>query len=414
MKLTLTTVGNKIRTVTKLKKDKARNQKILTAIISFAVVAMFVVLWLVTRPSGKLEVVFTKDLDFNVRSSAIDEQGKFCFLGGSNSTMMITDDAGNEIAKFKTGNEILELQAVSAKRLVLARCNPVVQCYTYDGKLNWEMRISEYYPDVMQLISRSRVGIYMRSMRGEKPLALICDLDSGKIIKQQKLEIEALDILPAFTMDGEKLVFEIQPGVVGMVKIDKNLPIVWQTHLNTKNGRFSNLDVKVTNSNLVVCYFTRDGERASQKDSISNVFVIDGNRELEKTESLPEMPLLWTAEVKGEIAYVLVDQGSDNIMIQAQQVYIFNRIGKALARQTDESYYAIPYIGNHRYVSSFFLDDMQGKTIQFAAHGIDREGLLWRYTVNQDYVLPVFTPDCETMLLMSREQKRVTLLRLSQ
>jgi hypothetical protein len=400
--------------VTKLKKDRARNQKILAAIISFAVVAMFVVLWLVTRPSGKLEVVFSKDLDFNVRSSAIDEQGKYCFLGGSNSTMMITDDKGTEIAKFKTGNEILELQAVSSKRLVLARCNPVVQCFTYDGKLNWEMRISEYYPDVMQLISRSRVGIYMRSMRGEKPLVLICDLDTGKILKQQKLEIEALDIMPAFTMDGEKLVFEIQPGVVGMVKIEKNLPIVWQTHLNTKNGRFSSLDVKVTNSNLVVCYFTRDGERVSQKDSLSNVFVIDGNKELPKTETQIEMPLLWTAEVKGEIAYVLVDASSDNIMIQAQQVYIFNRIGKVLARQTDESYYAIPFIGNHRYVSSFFLDDMQGRTIQFAAHGIDREGLLWRYTISQEYVLPIFTPDCETLLLMSKEQKRVTLLRLAQ
>lgn len=412
--MTLIASGNKIRFVTNNKKIKNKNQKIIAAIVSFVVVAVFVVLWLVTRPSGRLEVVFSKDLDFNVRSSAIDAEGKFCFFGGSNSTMMVMDNKGTEIAKFKTGNEILELQAVSPKRLVLARCNPVVQCYTYDGKLNWEMRIAEYYPDVMQLISRSRVGIYMRSMRGEKPIVLICDLDSGKILLQQKLEIDALDIMPAFTMDGEKLVFEIQPGVVGMVKIAKDLPIIWQTHLNTKNGRFSNLDVKVTNSNLVVCYFTRDGERTSENDSISNVFVIDGNRELQKTEGVPEMPLLWTAEIRGEITYVLADPGSDNIMIQAQQVYLYNRIGKVLARQTDESFYAIPYLGNHRYVSSFFLDDRDGKTMQFAAHGIDREGLLWRYTVNQEFVLPIFTPDCETMLLMTREQKRVTLLRLAQ
>ncbi|NTU61395.1 MAG: hypothetical protein HGA95_03610, partial [Caldiserica bacterium] len=116
----------------------------------------------------------------------------------------------------------------------------------------------------------------------------------------------------------------------------------------------------------------------------------------------------------GEITYVLADPGSDNIMIQAQQVYLYNRIGKVLARQSDESFYAIPYLGNHRYVSSFFLDDRDGKTIQFAAHGIDREGLLWRYTISQEFVLPVFTPDCETMLLMTREQKRVTLLRLAQ
>ena len=343
--------------MTNNKKTKNRNQKIIAAIVSFVVVAVFIVLWLVTRPSGRLDIVFSKDLDFNVRSSAIDADGKYCFFGGSNSTMMVMDDKGAEIAKFKTGNEILELQAVSQKRMVLARCNPVVQCYTYDGKLNWEMRISEYYPDVMQLISRSRVGIYMRSMRGEKPIVLICDLDSGKILLQQKLEIDALDIMPAFTMDGEKLVFEIQPGVVGMVKIAKDLPIIWQTHLNTKNGRFSSLDVKVTNSNLVVCYFTRDGERSSENDSISNVFVIDGNKELPKAEGVPEMPLLWTAEVHGEVTYVLADPGSDNIMIQAQQVYLYNRIGKVLARQSDESFYAIPYLGNHRYVSSFFLDD---------------------------------------------------------
>ncbi len=400
--------------MTSNKKNKNRNQKIVAIIVSAAVITVFVVLWFITRPSGRLEVVFSKDLDFNVRSSAIDANGKYCFFGGSNSTMMVMDEKGAEIAKFKTGNEILELQAVSQKRMVLARCNPVVQCYTYDGKLNWEMRIPEYYPDVMQQISRSRVGVYMRSMRGEKPIVLICDLDSGKILLQQKLEIEAMDIMPAFTMDGEKLVFEIQPGVVGMVKIAKDLPIVWQTHLNTKNGRFSSLDVKVTNSNLVVCYFTRDGERSSESDSVSNVFVIDGNKELQKTEGVPEMPLLWTAEVYGEVAYVLADAGSDNIMIQAQQVYLYNRIGKVLARQTDESFYAIPYLGEHRYVSSFFLDDYDGKTIQFAAHGIDREGLLWRYTISQEYVLPIFTPDCETMLLMSREQKRVTLLRLAQ
>lgn len=400
--------------MTSNKKNKNRSQKIVATVVSVAVIAVFVVLWFVTRPSGRLEVVFSKDLDFNVRSSAIDANGKYCFFGGSNSTMMVMDEKGAEIAKFKTGNEILELQTVSQKRMVLARCNPVVQCYTYDGKLNWEMRIPEYYPDVMQQISRSRVGVYMRSMRGEKPIVLICDLDSGKILLQQKLEIEAMDIMPAFTMDGEKLVFEIQPGVVGMVKIAKDLPIVWQTHLNTKNGRFSSLDVKVTNSNLVVCYFIRDGERSSESDSVSNVFVIDGNKELQKTEGVPEMPLLWTAEVHGEIAYVLADAGSDNIMIQAQQVYLYNRIGKVLARQSDESFYAIPYLGEHRYVSSFFLDDYDGKTIQFAAHGIDREGLLWRYTISQDYVLPIFTPDCETMLLMSREQKRVTLLRLSQ
>lgn len=400
--------------MTSNKKNKNRNQKIVAIIVSAAVITVFVVLWFITRPSGRLEVVFSKDLDFNVRSSAIDANGKYCFFGGSNSTMMVMDEKGAEIAKFKTGNEILELQAVSQKRMVLARCNPVVQCYTYDGKLNWEMRIPEYYPDVMQQISRSRVGVYMRSMRGEKPIVLICDLDSGKILLQQKLEIEAIDIMPAFTMDGEKLVFEIQPGVVGMVKIAKDLPIVWQTHLNTKNGRFSSLDVKVTNSNLVVCYFTRDGERSSESDSVSNVFVIDGNKELQKTEGVPEMPLLWTAEVYGEVAYVLADAGSDNIMIQAQQVYLYNRIGKVLARQTDESFYAIPYLGEHRYVSSFFLDDYDGKTIQFAAHGIDREGLLWRYTISQEYVLPIFTPDCETMLLMSREQKRVTLLRLAQ
>lgn len=400
--------------MTSNKKNKNRSQKIVATVVSVAVIAVFVVLWFVTRPSGRLEVVFSKDLDFNVRSSAIDANGKYCFFGGSNSTMMVMDEKGAEIAKFKTGNEILELQTVPQKRMVLARCNPVVQCYTYDGKLNWEMRIPEYYPDVMQQISRSRVGVYMRSMRGEKPIVLICDLDSGKILLQQKLEIEAMDIMPAFTMDGEKLVFEIQPGVVGMVKIAKDLPIVWQTHLNTKNGRFSSLDVKVTNSNLVVCYFIRDGERSSESDSVSNVFVIDGNKELQKTEGVPEMPLLWTAEVYGEVAYVLADAGSDNIMIQAQQVYLYNRIGKVLARQTDESFYAIPYLGEHRYVSSFFLDDYDGKTIQFAAHGIDREGLLWRYTISQEYVLPIFTPDCETMLLMSREQKRVTLLRLAQ
>jgi hypothetical protein len=254
----------------------------------------------------------------------------------------------------------------------------------------------------------------MRSLRGEKPIVAIIDADTGKPVLQQKLDIEARDIMPAFTQDGSRMVFEVQPGVVGMVKLEANLPIIWQTHLNTKNGRFSSLDVKVSNTNLVVCSFTRDGERLSESDQISNLFVIDGNRELPKTDDIPEMPLLWTAEVQGQISYMLIDPTSDNIMVQAKQVYIYNRVGKVLARETDESYYAISFIGAQRYVTSFFLDDNEGKTVQFSAHGIGRDGVLWRHTINQSYILPVFTPDCETMLVMTREQKRVELLRLVQ
>lgn len=400
--------------VAKSKKTKNRTRNVVILSVVAFVALFFIVLWLVTRPSGRLDVSFSRDLDFNVRSAALDPDGQYCFFGGSNSTLLITDNRGTEIAKFKTGSEILEIMTVPQKRSIVVRCNPVVECYTYDGKLNWTINIAEYYPDVVQLISRSRVAIYMRSMRGEKPTVLICDCDTGKILLQQKLEIEAMDIMPAFTMDGEKLVFEIQPGVVGLVKLEKNLPIVWQTHLNTKNGRYKNLDVKVTNSNLVVCYFTSDGDRESEKDSISNVFVIDGNKELSKTNEVPEMPLLWTGEVKGDISFVLVDSTSDNILVQANQLNVYNRVGRILAKQTDESFYAIPYLGNHRYVSSFFLDDPDGQTVQFSAYGIEREGLIWRYTINQSYILPVFTPDCETMLVMSREQKRVTLLKLSQ
>jgi hypothetical protein len=404
----------KIRNVSRREKQKTNTRNIIVITSVALVIAMFAVLWIVTRPSGRLEVVFSKEFDFNVRCSAIDPEGSYCFFGGSNSTLQITDSKGLEIAKFRTGNEILEIKTVPQKRYIVIRSNPVVECYTYDGKLNWTLNIPEYYPDVVQLISRSRVGVYMRSMRGEKPMAIICDLDTGKSLLQQKLEIQANDIMPAFTMDGQKLVFEIQPGVIGMVKLEKDLPIVWQTHLNTKKGRFSNLDVKVTNSNLVVCYFVNDSQKDSEMDLVSNVFVIDGNREIPKDSENLEMPLLWTAEVKGGINYVLVDAGSDNILVQAQQLFVYNRVGKVLAKQTGESFYSTPYIGNHRYVSSFFLDTPDGKTVQFAAHGIDREGLLWRYTISQEYILPVFTPDCETMLVMTSENKRVTLLRLAQ
>jgi len=413
----LTTQGSetKIRFVTKSRKNKNKFSRLLPLIIIGVVVVVFAVLWFVTRPSGRLEVMFNKELDFNVRSAAIDSDGKYCFFGGSNSTFLITDDQGTEIAKFQTGKEILELITISSKRLVVARCNPLVECYTYNGKLSWSFQIQEYYPDVVQVLARSRVGVYMRSLRGEKPIVAIIDSETGKPVYQQKLDIEARDIMPAFTQDGEKIVFEIQPGVVGMVKLAPDLPIVWQTHLNTKNGRFSTLDVKVSNSNLVVCSFTRDGERLNEKDNVANLFVIDGNRELpKKSGEVPEMPLLWTAEVQGSITYMLLDPTSDNIMVQAGQVYLYNRTGKVLAHETDESYYAISYIGSQRYVTSFFLDDNQGRTVQFSAHGIGREGVLWRYTINQSYILPVFTPDCETMLVMTREQKRVELLRLVQ
>ena len=409
-------VNNLLPKLNKKQVKTVKRRAVIAGIIIVVIMLFFVVFYFLTRPLGHLEVLFNKELPFKVQTVTIDPSGSHIMFGSPEGKLLIMSDRGVETANIEIGYQVLELTLIPESQVVV-RTSSGLTCYTYDGKKSWEYKVSEYYPEVLQVLPRSKMGIYMRSLKGEKPLVSILNSQNGKEFKRLKLEIDAFDIQPAFTPDGEYVLFEVQPGMLAKIGLSPELPIQWKTFLDTKNGRFRNLSIKVTNSNLVVCHFNQDSEAPNNTVVEWPLFVIDGEKEPKGTNGTVEMPLFWQTMLTGPIGRIEIDSELDTILVQAGTIYIFNRNGEQIKKEEDGSLYYFASLGNHnRFVSAFFLDAQSAtnSSIQFVAKGISQEGVLWRFTETREYILPAISADCETLLLASMEKQRITLLRLSQ
>ncbi len=385
------------------------------AAVILAVCVAFLIFYFTNRPSGRLDVVFSKDLSINVQAMAIEPTGSVMFVGGPEGKLVILSETGEEVAQLNTGNPVLELVLLPEHQMVVARMSSQLISYTYDGKAIWKREIPDYYAESIQVLPKSKLGAFFRSKKGEKPYAVIMDQRTGKEYRRVKLDVEAFDIQPVFSPTGDSIIFEVQPAVVSRVSLVPQLPMLWKANLDTRAGRFSSLAFKMTDSGLLVCYFTRDSKEAEGDPTVSDLFVFDLEKVPKKDQGTQEIQPFWQVQVQGRIDKVEADNKSDIVLVQAGTVQIFGRNGETIVKEPEGSKYYYSYLGLNRYVSAFFLDEFsrQGTTTQFVAKGIGRDGVLWRYTDIRNFLVPAVTPDCETMLLASMEKKKITLLRMS-
>jgi len=398
------------------RKQKASLKRgiIVASIVVFAVIVAFVALVFLTSPSGKLEVIFSKQFDTNIQEIKIDPQGTNYFLGTPDGNLIILSAGGEETAKLDVGSQVLEIVIEPKARIAVVRTLTKITGFTYDGKLVWEHKIQDYLPEKLQILPREKLGVYLRSGRGDEPMAALFDVETGKELSRTLIKVNETDINPTFMPDGESIVFEVVPGMVAEVGLTPDLPMFWQAHLDTYDGRFRNIEIEITHSNLVVCYFRLD-EKRNTNESFRELYVFDATNIPEAESGTPEKDVFWKKRIDGDLSVVQVNSTNDNILVQAQSVEIFDRSGNLLASETTDSGFYFSSLGDSRYMSSFFLEDSSGSNISVLlfAKGIGREGVLWRRTETMsNFLLPVVDPKCERVLMVSPDQKEVMLLKL--
>ncbi len=398
------------------KLEKTKRYLYIAGSILLAIVLAFTIFYFIARPSGRLDVVFSKDVDYHIQTTDIDPSGSYIFFGTAEGKLAILNQSGVEIATLDVGLPVLQLYLFPTRQQVLVRTSSFSVCYTYDGKLVWKHEIDEYYPEKIQELPKDKLGLYLRSKRGEKPIMAILDAKTGKEIKNLKLDIDKFDFNPVFMPDGNSFIFEVQTAMIAQVLLQPQMPMVWKANLDTRSGQFSSLEIKVTNSNLVICYFTKDANISQDNLAVHDLFVFDVDRLPKKSTQTQDLPLFWQAQVNGAIEDVQIDGKTDTILVRAGTVYLYDRNGDSLAKEPEGSKYFYSLIGDKRYVSAFFLENSspENASVQFVARGIGREGVLWRYTDARQYLLPAITPSCDAMVIAALNQKRITYLRLSQ
>jgi len=402
--------------VNRKKLEKTKRYLYIAGSILLATVLAFTIFYFIARPSGRLDVVFSRDVDYHIQTTDIDPSSSYIFFGTAEGKLAILNQSGVEIATLDVGLPVLQLYLFPTRQQVLVRTSSFSVCYTYDGKLVWKHEIDEYYPEKIQELPKDKLGLYLRSKRGEKPIMAILDAKTGKEIKNLKLDIDKFDFNPVFMPDGNSFIFEVQTAMIAQVLLQPQMPMVWKANLDTRSGQFSSLEIKVTNSNLVICYFTKDANISQDNLAVHDLFVFDADRLPKKSTQTQDLPLFWQAQVNGAIEDVQIDGKTDTILVRAGTVYLYDRNGDSLAKEPEGSKYFYSLIGDKRYVSAFFLENSspENASVQFVARGIGREGVLWRYTDTRQYLLPAITPSCDAMVIAALNQKRITYLRLSQ
>lgn len=393
-----------------------KKRAVVAGIVILLVLLIFFVYYMIAKPSGSLDVLFTKNIPVKVQVSALDESGSFVFLGSPQGKLIILDVTGEELANIDVGLPVLEIFVHNQSQKVIIRTSSFLVSYTFDGKQAWKYEVNEYYPQSVQALQKNKIGIYMKSKRGELPMVCVLDISSGKEQKKMKLEIEAYDFSPAFANDANSIIYEVSPGMLSRVELKKNLPMVWKVNLDTKSGRYSSLKTKITDSNLAICYFERDEKESEQEKTTQEFYVFEIDKYQANPNETVEMKPFWFAVVSGKITDIQFDPQNDNILVHSDTISVFNRDGELLLKEPEGSIYNYSQIGHDRFVSAFFLDNFnpKGTSTQFVGKGIGREGVIWRYTDTRNYLLPAVTPNCETLLIAAIDSDQVTLLRLKQ
>lgn len=388
----------------------------MAGIVIFSILLIFFIYYMIAKPSGSLDVLFTKNIPVKVQVSALDESGSFVFLGSPQGKLIILDVTGEELANIDVGLPVLEIFVHNPSQKVIIRTSSFLVSYTFDGKQAWKYEVSEYYPQFVQSLQKNKIGIQMKSKRGEFPMVSVLDVSSGKEQKKMKLEIDAYDFSPAFANDANSIIYEVSPGTLARVDLQKNLPMLWKIDLDTKSGRYSSLKTKVTDSNLAICWYERDEKESEQEKTTQEFYVFEIDKYQANPNETAQMKPFWSATVSGKIADIQFDSQNDNILVHSDTISVFNRDGESLLKEPEGSIYNYSQIGHDRFVSAFFLDNFnpKGTSTQFVAKGIGREGVIWRHTDMRNYLLPAVTPNCETLLLAAIDSEQVTLLRLKQ
>lgn len=167
------------------RKQKASLKRgiIVASIVVFAVIVAFVALVFLTSPSGKLEVIFSKQFDTNIQEIKIDPQGTNYFLGTPDGNLIILSAGGEETAKLDVGSQVLEIVIEPKARIAVVRTLTKITGFTYDGKLVWEHKIQDYLPEKLQILPREKLGVYLRSGRGDEPMAALFDVEARQGIE---------------------------------------------------------------------------------------------------------------------------------------------------------------------------------------------------------------------------------------
>lgn len=393
-----------------------KKRAITAGVVIASILLIFFVYYMIAKPSGSLATVFTKTIQMKVQYSALDETGSFVFLGGPEGKLLILDVSGEELVNLDIGLPVLEIVVHNESQKVMIRTSAFLVSYTFDGKQAWKYEKTEYYPLSVYLLPQNKVGIHLKSTRGEKPMLALLDVITGKEQSKILLDIDNHDFNPAFANDAKSIIYEVSPGTLARVELQKNLPIIWKALLDTKSGRFSNLETIITQTNLAVCWYGMDSEESQQEKTTQEFYVFEIDKYAQNPNETVEIKPFWTGKVSGRIANIQYDPQNDNILVHSDTITIFKRDGEVLLKEPEGSIYNFSQIGHDRFVSSYFLENYnpKGTSTQFVAKGIGREGVIWRHTDTRNHLLPAVTMDCQTLLLAAYNSNNVTLLRLKQ
>lgn len=393
---------------------------VVTLTILAVIVVSFLLMVMLKSPAGQMDVVFNIDVGLVPQVIQIDPSASRIFIGGPEGVFKIISREGAEEFSTELNHPVLDISVDHNEKIAVVRLINNLKAFGYNGELMWDIKIPDYLPEKTVLLPRGRVGVYFRNGRGEEPMVGVYDVSSGVAEVEMKLNIQRPNISPAFMPDGKSIVFEVVPGVISEVGLTEGLPVYWKAHIDTYDSRFNHLEFVITNSNLVVCYFRVDS-RQGMIERFREVYAFDPDGTQAKGSDdagdvTLELEPFWMKRIEGEIAILDVNENKDQILVQAKSLTILGRDGEALTTENASSGFYFSYLGDLRYMSSYYLEGSSGNIPQvlMSAREVGREGDLWRRSEAMKHnILPVVTPDCENMLMVLPETQRLLLLTMT-
>ena len=98
-----------------------KKRAVVAGIVILLVLLIFFVYYMIAKPSGSLDVLFTKNIPVKVQVSALDESGSFVFLGSPQGKLIILDVTGEELANIDVGLPVLEIFVHNQSQKVIIR-----------------------------------------------------------------------------------------------------------------------------------------------------------------------------------------------------------------------------------------------------------------------------------------------------
>ncbi len=409
-----------IQTVKKMHRQALIRGVIITISIIAVIVVSFVLMIIFEAPAGQMDVVFNIDAGIAPQVIQIDPTASNMFVGGPEGIFKVINRKGADVFSTDLNHPVLEISVDHTEKIAVVRIINGLKAYGYNGELMWDIKIPDYLPEKVTVLPRGRLGVYYRSGRGEEPMIGVYDVKTGVAEVEMKLDVQRPNISPAFMPDGESVVFEVVPGVISEVGLTDGLPVYWKAHVDTYDSRFNHMEFEITNSNLVICYFRVDS-RQGMVERFREIYAFDPEGTQAKgsddaTQTTLELQPFWKKRIEGEVTILSVNENRDQILVQADSLTILGRDGEELTVEKAGSGFYFSYLGDRRYMYSYFLEgsSMELPQVMLSAREVRREGDLWRRSeVMKQNILPVVTPDCENMLMVLPETQRLMLLTMT-